>query len=217
MLLNRRVGAQRAGPASPQDLSAQLEPGRPHFLSCSFSRPSRPPSRDCPPCSHTQAPSGPCRALFSPRYWLFLGGGEALGVPRGRGGSVRRALDTHTSLGDLASRQNPEPAVGPQSGQQLSSGAQGWGSSAGCGHGGRRHLRPDQGLGSLCSPSLRPSPGPGHLTIKSPFLPEPRTQGAEPGPPGGGAQGDSGMGAVGPGPPQPLILSSPLRLQTQSR
>lgn len=42
-------------------------------FSCSFSRPSLLPSPDCPPCSHTQAPLGPYRVLFSPRYQLRLG------------------------------------------------------------------------------------------------------------------------------------------------
>ncbi|XP_064434225.1 fibrosin-1-like protein isoform X22 [Mirounga angustirostris] len=49
-----------------------------------FSRPSLLPSPDCPPCSHTQAPLGPYRVLFSPRYQLLLGwtGFRAHGSPR---------------------------------------------------------------------------------------------------------------------------------------
>lgn len=46
-----------------------------HSFSCSSSHPSLPPSRDCLPCSHTLAPLGPCRVLFSPRYWLCVAGG----------------------------------------------------------------------------------------------------------------------------------------------
>lgn len=112
-------GGPEGGAGVPPGPECSAGAWTPHFLSCSFSRPSRPPSRDCPPCSHTQAPSGPCRALFSPRYWLFLGGRRP-GVSPGVGVAARRGHRTHTPpLGTQPQGRTPNPQWGPSLGSSL--------------------------------------------------------------------------------------------------
>lgn len=87
-------------PAAPLDC--------PPCFFCSFSH----QSRDCPPCSHTQAPSGPCRALFSPRYRPFLAGGAGTEGPGGGGQHSERTLWTHVSpKGRFPDADHPQAPV----------------------------------------------------------------------------------------------------------
>lgn len=214
-------------------------------FSCSFSRPSLLPSPDCPPCSHTQAPLGPYRVLFSPRYQLLLGWDGVQGTreplacsfvcccePAIPGGTWLCSPTARGASAGPQPRQRQGGAPGTARVRLCAPSFLGWeclrlaweasgqrGGLCGVASGGRPCLR---------RPRRGPSPQQGCLSPLTQARPhqEPlptfaeslglRMWGARP-PLGGSVQGPPGFSAWARALQLCHILFSPFRLQTQSR